>query len=74
MINETPGNKYNKASDREFGTDTSIRAYKADTPGENPEIPANALDNRYAIDNMLQNNKMPEPFHKQREKENKKEK
>jgi hypothetical protein len=28
-----------------------------------------ALDQRYAVDNMLKNNKMPEPFHKQAERE-----
>ena len=66
-INET-GNKYTKASDREWGTDTSIRAYKADTPGEAPDVPYDALDQRYAVDNMLKNNQMPEPFHKQVEK------
>jgi len=71
MINETPGNKYNKSSDREFGTDTAVRAYKSDTPGEHPDAPFNALDQRYAVDNMLKNNKMPEPFHKQAEREKK---
>jgi hypothetical protein len=65
MSDEKPGNKYNKASDREWGTDTSVLAYKTDTPGETPKVPFNALDKRYSVDNMLKNNKMPDPFHKQ---------
>ena len=74
MINETPGNKYNKSSDREDGTNGLVRAYKSDTPGETPDAPFNALDKRYEVGNMYDNNKMPEPFHTQVEKEKGKEK
>jgi hypothetical protein len=72
MNDEAPGNKYNKSSEREFGTDSSIRAYKTDTPGETPDAPYNALDQRYAVDNMLKNNRMPDPFTKQHKDKNKK--
>ena len=71
MSEENPGNKYNKASDREFGTDSSVRAYKADTPGE-PSPVLQGLDKRYDVDAMLKNNQMPKPFTKQHQ-DNKKE-
>ena len=73
MSDETPGNKYNKSSEREFGTDSSVRAYKTDTPGETPDGPTDALDQRYSVDNMYKTNKMPEPFTKQHQDINKKE-
>jgi hypothetical protein len=72
MSEETPGNKYNKSSDREFGTNSSVRAYKTDTPGETPDVPTDALDKRYSVDSMLKNNQMPDPFTKQHQ-DNKKE-
>ena len=73
MSEEAPGNKYNKSSDREFGTNSSIRAYKTDTPGETPDTPTDALDQRYSVDNMIKNNRMPDPFTKQHQDNKKKE-
>ena len=72
MSEGTPGNKYNKSSDREFGTDSSIRAYKTDTPGETPDVPSDALGQRYSVDNMIKNNRMPDPFTKQHQDNNNK--
>lgn len=72
MIDESkdrPGNAYDKAG--EWGTNDSMRAYKADTPGETPDVPYNALASKYETENMFKNNKMPEPFHKQAEKKEK---
>jgi len=74
MSEEYPGNKYNKSSEREDGTDGLVRAYKTDTPGESPDAPFNALDQRYAVDNMLKNNRMPDPFIKQVQDNEKEEK